>query len=103
MIEYYREALLEAVVFCVTRGYTEEYIVSLDVYAFGEIYKYLKRIEAREDIRFTNNVRIAMGANKKDYGKAMDIMEKWLPSQEKSNEKGNASAFNNFIKGGGLK
>ena len=97
MVEYYREALLEAVVFCLTKGFEEEYIVSLDVDGFGEIYKYLKRLAAREQIKLANIIRAGMGADKKDYAKFIQIFEVWLPKQELSKSPLNDKGFKNLV------
>ncbi len=86
MVEYYREAIIEAVVFCLTKGFPEEYITSLDIDGFGEIYKYLKRISARDHIKFVGGVRVAMGSDKNDYKKYMGFHEVWLPVQESDNK-----------------
>ena len=100
MVEYYREALLEAVVFCMSNGLEEEYITGLDVDGFGEIYKYLKRIEARNQIAIMNDIRLAVGADKKDYKKAMEMKESWLPSQEKTKRHTNQSGFKGLLSKG---
>ena len=65
MVEYYREALLEAVVFCLTKGFDEEFISSIDIVGFGEVYKYLKRISAREQLKSIGDMAMAQGASKK--------------------------------------
>lgn len=98
MIEYYREALLEAVVYCTVNGYDEEYVVNLDVYAFGEVYKYLRRIDARKQITNVNDVRAATNASKKEYGKYLAMKEVWLPKQEMSGVKHNSNDGKAFQK-----
>lgn len=100
MVEYYKEALLEAVVFCTVNGYTEEHIISLDVHGFGELYKYIKRIDARRQIAFMNDMRLAGGADKKDYKKAMKMKESWLPRQEKMESQTNQNGFKDVINRG---
>ncbi len=82
MVEYYREALYEAAVFCMSKGISEEQICNLDVYGFGEVYKYLKRIDARQQIRRIGNMSLAFGGTEKAMKEARKIIEAWLPKQE---------------------
>lgn len=87
MVEYYREALYEAAVFCMTKGFTEEQIYDMDVYGFGEIYKYLKRLDAREQIRMIGNMSLAFGGTEKDMKAARKILQAWLPKEEQGGGK----------------
>ena len=103
MVEYYREALLEAVVFCLTKGFDEEFICSLDIVGFGEIYKYLKRIAARDQLRNIGDIAMAQGASKKQAKERTAIIESWLPKQELSspaNGANDAEAFTNKVRKG---
>lgn len=82
MIEYYREALFEAVTYCIMHGFDDNYIASLDVLGFGELYKYLKRIEARRRVSLIGDLRTAANAGKKSYKSYLDMVSEWLPKQE---------------------
>jgi hypothetical protein len=97
MVEYYREALYEAVTYCLTKGLSEKYVASLDVTGFGELYKYLMRIDARQRISFIGDVRTAYGADKKAYGKYLKSIEVWLPEQESSTTKLSADEFESAL------
>jgi len=87
MIEYYSEAIYEAVVFCMSKGITEEQINNCDVYSFGEMYKYLKRIDSRQQIRSIGNMSLAFGGTKEDMKEAREIIEAWLPKEEQGSSK----------------
>lgn len=102
MIEYYKEALLEAIVFCMTTGMSEDYVISLDVFGFGEVYKYLKRIDARDQMRRIGDMRTAQGASAKQYKKYLGGIEVWLPTIETSNSTTHKSknSFDNLIQRG---
>jgi hypothetical protein len=100
MVEYYREALMEAVVFCTVNGYTEEYIISLDVDGFGEIYRYLKRLETRRQLTMVNDIRLAVGADEKVYKKFIKMKESWLPRQEKMSGRNNSDEFKSKLNKG---
>jgi hypothetical protein len=104
ILEYYREALFEAVTYCMTKGLAEDYVASLDVIGFGELYKYLKRIDARDRIARIGDLRTAQGAGKKDYCEYLSAIEVWLPKQEigLSSNKGrkHKKEFDNMCKQG---
>lgn len=100
MVEYYREALLEAVVYCLTKGLNEEFITSLDIVGFGEIYKFLKRIAAREELRNIGDMGMAFGGTKKQHKERTRLIESWLPLQETSNTAKDANAFKNKVNKG---
>ena len=100
MIEYYREALLEAVVFCFTKGFDEEFICSIDIIGFGEIYKYLKRIAAREQLKVIGDMAMVQGATKKQAKERTKLIESWLPIQETSNPSNNTDAFTDKVNKG---
>ena len=93
MVEYYREALLEAVVFCLTKGLNEEFISSLDIVGFGEVYKYLKRTAAREQLRSIGDMAMAFGGTKKQHKERTRLIESWLPVQESSSPANDSHAF----------
>lgn len=97
MIEYYREAILEAIVYCMSNGFSEEYVVSLDVYGFGEIYKYLKRIEARKQLKHLNNTSMAFGGNKKQRKEYVGFIEMWLPAVESENSGSRGNKGSNSV------
>ena len=97
MIDYYEEALLEAVVFCITKGMTEEYVVSLDVDGFGDVYKYLKRIDAREQKRFISHIGLAFNGTKKGFREVEDILNCWLPKPEIAKTQNNAGDFKKLV------
>jgi len=103
MVEYYREALLEAVVFCLTKGFDEEFICSIDIVGFGEVYKYLKRIDARNQLKSIGDMAMVQGATKKQAKERTAIIESWLPAQEKSEPANNAGAFADKINNKGWK
>ncbi len=106
MVEYYREALLEAVVFCLTKGFDEEFICSIDIVGFGEVYKYLKRIAARDQLRSIGDMAMVQGATKKQSKERTEIIESWLPIQEvngKSSQGNGAEAFKNKVNNKGWK
>lgn len=103
MIEYYREALLEAVVFCLTKGFDEEFICSIDIVGFGELYKYLKRIDARDQLKAIGDMAMVQGATKKQAKERTKIIESWLPFQETSNPANDAEAFTNKVNKKGWK
>ncbi len=65
-----------------SKGFEEAYLAALDIYGFGEVYKYLKRISAREYCMQLGIVRTAMGANKKEYSEFNRMIEMWLPAIE---------------------
>ena len=73
--------------------------MSLDVEGFGDIYKYLKRIGAREDVKSACRIRMAE-AKKKDYKKFIDMLEVWLPGLETSNTKKDSEAFQKKVRKG---
>lgn len=100
MVEYYREALLEAVVYCLTKGLDEEFITSLDIIGFGEIYKFLKRISAREQLKNIGDMGMAFGGTKKQHKERIRLIESWLPKQESSNPAKDADAFRNKVNEG---
>ncbi len=100
MIEYYREALLEAVVFCLTKGFDEEFICSMDIVGFGEIYKYLKRIAARDQLKVIGDMAMVQGATKRQAKERTKLIESWLPIQETSNPPNNADAFTKKVNKG---
>jgi hypothetical protein len=70
------EALLEAVVFCIAEGFSEAYVMDLDVYGFGEVYKYLKRIDARRQMSNAGLFRVAMNATGKEYTTYMSAIDR---------------------------
>lgn len=105
MVEYYREALLEAVVFCLTKGFDEAYICSIDIVGFGEVYKYLKRIGAREQLKTIGDMAMVQGATKKQAKERTTIVEQWLPKQELSSptKTNDADAFTKKVNNEGWK
>ncbi len=103
MVEYYREALLEAVVFCLTKGFDEEFICSIDIVGFGEVYKYLKRIGARDQLRSIGDMAMVQGATKKQSKERTGIIESWLPIQETSSPTNDAEAFTKKVNKKGWK
>ena len=103
MIEYYREALLEAVVFCLTKGFDEEFICSIDIVGFGEIYKYLKRIAARDQLKVIGDMAMVQGATKRQSKERTKLIESWLPIQETGNPSNDADAFTNKVVNKGWK
>ena len=100
MIEYYREALLEAVVFCLSKGFDEEFICSVDIVGFGEVYKYLKRIAARDQLKAIGDMAMVHGATKQQANERTKLIESWLPFQETGNPSNDADAFTNKVNKG---
>ncbi len=103
MIEYYREALLEAVVYCLTKGFDEEFICSVDIVGFGAVYKYLKRIAARDQLKTIGDMAMVQGATKKQGKERTAIIESWLPIQEKGSPANDAKAFTDKVNKEGWK
>jgi hypothetical protein len=89
--------LLEAIVYCIVCGFSEDYVMDLDVYGFGQIYKYLKRIETRKNIGDAGLFRTAMNASKKEYKEFIKAINIWLPDAEKQLDTGTQQEFNDLV------
>lgn len=102
MIHYYIEAIYEAIVYCIVGGFSETYVMDLDVWGFGQIYKYIKRIETRKQLNLVGMLRTAPNANGKQYKEFLESLNTWLPIQERNIEKGNPEDFKKLVARGGL-
>jgi ATP-dependent protease Clp ATPase subunit len=76
--------------------------MDLDVWGFGQIYKYLKRIETRRQLNMVSMLRTAPNATVKQYKDFLKSLDIWLPVQERDIEKGNQDDFNKLVARGGL-
>lgn len=95
-----------------SKGFTDEYISSLDIASYREIYKHLKRIEARNNMTLTSIISVAFGADKKTSSSFMNSLGRWLPKEESlegSNKQGTGNktanandqqAFENLVRQG---
>ena len=79
--------------FCISEGFSEAFIEDLDVWGFGQVYKYLKRVDARRQITLVGIFRTAANADKKHYKEYLDSLYTWLPDAEKTSNKGTQSDF----------
>lgn len=103
MVNYYVEALLEAIVFCISEGFSEEYVMDLDVYGFGQVYKFIRRIDARRQINSAGLYRTASNANGKQFKEYIGVLDAWLPEQERETaQKGTQSDFDKLVSSGKL-
>lgn len=69
--------------FCIKEGFSEDFIQDLDVWGFGKIYKYLKRIENRNNINLVGLFSTAANADKNQYKQYIKDSSVWLPEQER--------------------
>lgn len=74
--------------------------MDLDVYGFGEIYKYVKRLDTRRTINNMGMFRMAMNGSKKDYTGYMKSISSWLPKAERESDKGTQKDFNKLVASG---
>jgi hypothetical protein len=92
-------------VFCVIEGFSETFILDLDVDGFGKVYKYLKRLEARRRVDLAGLYRTGANADKKQYKQFLDMVEVWLPEAERTSQttKKTQAEFNDLVASGKLR
>jgi hypothetical protein len=71
--------------------------MDLDVYGFGQIYKFLKRIESRKIISDAGLFRTAMNASKREYKEFVTAVNIWLPDAERQLDTGTQQEFNDLV------
>lgn len=103
MVEYFIESLYEAIVYCIQKGFSESYIMDLDVWGFGKVYKYLRRIETRSQMSLVGLYSTANHGSKKDFKTFLDSIKIWLPEQEQNIEKKTEKDFKELVAKGGLR
>ncbi len=100
-------ALFDALVFCVSEGFSEDSVQAMLPDTFKEVYQSLKRKEAIQNTTMLAIVNQANHGTKQSIKKFTEDLSAWLPAKGTDNKAGlsgyKALLQGNKLKGGGRK
>ena len=79
---------------CVSAGFEWNVVYNWNVEEFGDVYRAVKRTEARDTLHQFGCLQLAFGGDKKTIKNFVTSVSAWLPSEERE---GGAKGADDFV------